>query len=118
MFIVSPIVCVFYVLSLFCNTVLSVLSSFAIISLRKKEAGYFKFIVFLLSRDKHYSVPLPRGDVGRSVACNYGIYRSHSFAFRLELSVLIMQIIELLNTKQDQRQAKAKTQIYTRKQLK
>ena len=100
----------FYVWSLFCNTVLSVLSSFAIILLRKKEAGYFTFIVLLLSRDYKCSVFLPLGDVGCSVACD-GIYMSYSFSFRLKLSVLIMQIIELLNTEQDQRQTKEQTQI-------
>ena len=35
--IVAPLVCLVRILSLFCNAVLSVLSSFAIISLRKRE---------------------------------------------------------------------------------
>ena len=58
----------FCVLSLFCYTFLSVLSSFAVILTRKRE-----LIVFLMPCDCWCSVGLPHGAVGWSTVCDCGI---------------------------------------------
>ena len=48
--------CCVCVKSLYCNAVLSFLSSFAIISLRKRGAGFFTLLVFLLPCGCKFSV--------------------------------------------------------------
>ena len=56
--------------SLFCFTVLCVLSSFAIISLGKKELDAF--------------LTLPRGAMGWSVVCDCGFSRSYSLLSHIQ----------------------------------
>ena len=65
----------------FVMRVLSVLSSFAIIS-PGKRASYFNVIVFLVACDCLYSLPLPYGAVGWSVVCDCGISWSYSLTCR------------------------------------
>ena len=61
---------------------LSVLSSFLIISLKKSEQVVFTLIVFLLfMRLLALAVPHPYGDVGWSAVCDCGISWSHSLTF-------------------------------------
>ena len=64
-----------YNCSMFCCTLLNVLSSIAII-LNGKRAGCFAWFVFLVSRD--CCVALPRGAMGLSAVCDCGISWSYS----------------------------------------
>ena len=56
-----------------CYVVHHLVSSFAEISLEKKESWLFYFNCLLLSFDNKWSVSLPRGAVGWSRVCNCGI---------------------------------------------
>ena len=67
------------VCSLFCYTVLSINSSFALIPLGNRELIAFILIVFLLSCDCKCSVSLPHGVVGLSAVCDCGIFWTLSF---------------------------------------
>ena len=65
-----------------CYAVLSVLSSFAIISLAEEErASCFTVIVLFLSCDCKCSVSLPHGAAGWSAVCDCGISWSYSLTF-------------------------------------
>ena len=66
---------------MFCCALLYNLSSFVIIMMGKKRAGYFTLFVFLLSCDCNCSIALPHGGVGWSVVCDCCIARSYSLAF-------------------------------------
>ena len=56
---------------MFCCTLLYVHSSFAIILMGERETGCFVKFAFLVSCDG--CVALPRGAMGLSAVCDYGI---------------------------------------------
>ena len=70
---VAPIVG-FCVCSMFCCTLLCILSSFAVIMHDGEErAGWFILSVFLMSCYCYCSVALPHGAMGWSAVCDCGI---------------------------------------------
>ena len=71
----------FCVYSMFCCTLLCVLSSFAII-LMGKRGGCFTLFVFLVPCVCY--VALPYGARGRSAVCDCGISLSYSLAFCMD----------------------------------
>ena len=67
-------------------------SSFAIISLRKKVSWLLYFNCLLMSSDSKCSVSLSHGAVGWSTLCAFGVSFHYSFTFSCDLLSSILKI--------------------------